>query len=152
VLRPAAALILAGLAACGPAPQARFPAAPPSPTPAPTVRLIGTLNPAVTQATIHGTVCVPGWTARIRPPAAWTTALKKRQLPAGTDPKAWEEDHVMPLGLGGAPKDPANLRPVPIARAKADDVWETRLHRQVCAGTLTLTDAQAKISAIKDDD
>lgn len=64
----------------------------------------------------------------------------------------YEEDHLMPLALGGAPRDPANLRPVPIARAKSDDVWETRLHEQVCGGTMTLHAARVKISQIKADE
>ena len=111
--------------------------------------LIGSLNPAVTQATIGKTVCVPGWTAKVRPPASYTSALKRKQLPAGAVMRDYEEDHLMPLALGGAPKDPANLQPVPIKRAKSDDVWETRLHEQVCNGSVTLHAAQVKISQIK---
>jgi hypothetical protein len=34
----------------------------------------------VKQATISGTVCVKGWTKTIRPPASYTSALKKQQL------------------------------------------------------------------------
>ena len=55
----------------------------------------------------------------------------------------------MPLALGGAPRDPANLRPVPLKRAHEDDVLETRLHRLVCAGTLTLVAAQQRMSQVK---
>jgi len=40
----------------------------------------GALNPSVTQANIHSTICVPGYTKTIRPPASYTTALKIRQL------------------------------------------------------------------------
>ena len=40
----------------------------------------GATNPAVTQATIHQTICVSGWTAKIRPPSSYTTALKVQQL------------------------------------------------------------------------
>jgi len=111
--------------------------------------LIGALNPAVTQATVKATVCRPGWTATIRPPASYTNTLKRRQLPKGADLKAYEEDHLIPLALGGAPRDPANLRPIPLDRAKRDDVVETRLHRQLCAGTITLAQAQLAISQVK---
>jgi hypothetical protein len=111
--------------------------------------LIGRLNPAVTQATIHSTICVRGWTATVRPPLSYTSKLKRRQLPAGASMRAFEEDHLIPLELGGAPRDPANLRPVPIVRAKADDRWETRLHAEVCDGSMTLAEAQAKMSEIK---
>lgn len=112
-------------------------------------RYVGTLNPAVTQQAIATTVCRTGWTATIRPSVAWTNALKRKQLPAGANPSAYEEDHRMPLELGGAPKDPANLTPILWKRARADDVWETRLHREVCSGTITLAQARAKISDVK---
>src|SRR5438876_11424157 len=32
----------------------------------------GARNPRVWQWTIHRTICVPGWTARVRPPADYT--------------------------------------------------------------------------------
>jgi hypothetical protein len=128
-------------------------------TPAPTPRaprtatanpkLIGRLNPDVTPATIHATICVSGWTATVRPPEKYTSRLKRRQLPAGALLRDYEEDHLMPLELGGAPRDVANLNPVPITRAHADDRWENRLHRAVCAGTLTLAAARRRISEIK---
>lgn len=126
-----------------------------TPVPASTIRpeisprRIGRLNPAVTPATIHQTVCVPGWTAKIRPPASYTNALKRAQLPAGADLSKYEEDHLMPLSLGGAPRDPKNLRPILWSRAKLDDVWEARLHRELCAGKVTLSLAQAQITVVK---
>ena len=40
----------------------------------------GSLNPDVTQATIGSTVCVRGWTATVRPPTSYTSALKVRQM------------------------------------------------------------------------
>ena len=36
------------------------------------------LNPAVTQDTIRDTICVMGWTRTVRPPVAYTNAIKKR--------------------------------------------------------------------------
>ena len=123
------------LAACSAPTPAGVESSPAPPAPATVVtsapaapsRLIGRRNPAVTQATIRTTVCVPGWTAKIRPPASYTNALKIRQLhAAGLDPAAYEEDHLMPLALGGAPRDPANLKPILWKRARLDDVWETR--------------------------
>ncbi len=69
------------------------------------------LNPAVTEATIAATICTPGWTATVRPSSSYTTALKRRQLPANANLADYEEDHLMPLALGGAPRDERNLRP-----------------------------------------
>ena len=128
---------------------------PPTPTPVPTAPsgATGALNQDVTQSTIHSTICVPGWTATIRPPVDVTEQLKRQQLAASgaadKDPSHYEEDHIIPLELGGAPSDPANLRPVPLAQASADDRLENSLHRAVCAGAMTLAAAQSEIEQAK---
>ena len=111
--------------------------------------LIGSLNPDVTQATISQTICKAGWAKSVRPPASYTSKLKRQQLPAGAKAKDFQEDHLMPLELGGAPRDPENLRPVPIHKAEADDVWENRLRKSVCDGSMTLAAARVKMSEIK---
>jgi hypothetical protein len=116
------------------------------------VHLVGTLNPAVTQATIRRTICVAGWTRTVRPPASYTSALERRQireLGLSGGPADYEEDHLMPLALGGAPRDPANLRPVPLKLAKQHDKWEVRLQNEVCDGDMTLAAARARMSEIK---
>jgi hypothetical protein len=43
-------------------------------------RTPGALNPEVTQATIGTTICVRGWTQTVRPPQAYTHALKRQQI------------------------------------------------------------------------
>ena len=41
----------------------------------------GLVNPAITQANIHQTICSPTWSTRsIRPPVSYTSQLKRRQL------------------------------------------------------------------------
>lgn len=126
---------------------------PRTPVPATPGGPLGALNPAVTQSTIHSTICAPGWTATIRPPADETEQLKRQQLAASgaadQDPSHYEEDHVIPLELGGAPSDPANLRPVPLSRAHLDDQLENTLHRAVCDGGMTLAAAQDQIKQVK---
>lgn len=125
-------------------------AAPDRPNPATTP---GATNPAITQANLHQNICKKGWsTTSIRPPASYTTALKREQL------KNWglagqladfEEDHLISLELGGAPRNPDNLWPEPYAGvwgAKRKDTLENRLHQLVCAGTLTLAVAQHAIA------
>lgn len=115
----------------------------------------GALNPDVTQATIGSTICVPGWTATIRPPPSITAPLKVRQIAAygytDTNPSSYELDHLVPLELGGAPGDPLNLWPEPHAAVLVDgtdvgasvkDTFENWSKRAVCAGTETLAVAQ----------
>ena len=108
----------------------------------------------VTQATISTTICVKGWTKTIRPPSSYTSALKKVQLVvwqyADTNPAHFEEDHLISLELGGAPRSKRNLWPQPWSQARRDDNGiEARLHRQVCNGTLTLRKARAQEVAYK---
>jgi hypothetical protein len=115
-------------------------------------RVPGVLDPAVTQATIHSTICVRGWTATIRPPVDYTNELKLRQMRAYGEtgaPSAYQEDHLISLELGGDPTDPGNLWPEPYPRAAEVDRIENDLNAQVCDGTLTLADAQQKESALK---
>lgn len=118
----------------------------------------GATNPSVTQATIGSTICVSGWAATVRPPSSYTTSLKGTQITeygyADTNLADYEEDHLVPLELGGAPKDPANLWPEPYAVTLADgtpvgarvkDQLENRLRSLVCAGSMTLARAQQLI-------
>jgi hypothetical protein len=118
----------------------------------------GALNPAVTQATIGSTICVSGWTDTIRPVVDYTNALKIQQIMeygySDTSTLSYEEDHLISLELGGAPNDPANLWPEPRTASLPDgrpsgssikDGFETRLKTEVCAGTLSLAQAQAEI-------
>ncbi|MFC3573589.1 hypothetical protein ACFOZ0_09965 [Streptomyces yaanensis] len=112
----------------------------------------GALNPDVTQDTIDSTICVSGWTATVRPSSSYTTALKKKQIVeygyTDTSTSDYEEDHFVPLELGGAPKSPLNLWPEPHYgdETSADkDTVENKLKKAVCAGDVSLEDAQNAI-------
>jgi hypothetical protein len=116
----------------------------------------GAMNPDVTQATIGATICVPGWTSTVRPPASYTGALKARQIGEygyrDTDAAHYEEDHLIPLELGGATRDPRNLWPEPRyeagGRTAGDkDTVENALKRSVCAGAMTLATARDIMAA-----
>jgi hypothetical protein len=119
------------------------------------VRTPGALNPEVTPATIRTTINVRGWTQTARPPQAYTHALKRQQIRefgyADRHLGAYEEDHLVPLGLGGAPYDPRNLWPEPRAtvdgwNADVKDELEAVLARQVCSGRVPLAEAQEAIA------
>jgi hypothetical protein len=118
----------------------------------------GALNPAVTQQTIGSTICVSGWTATIRPSESFTDSLKVKQITqygySNTSTSAYEEDHLISLELGGAPADARNLWPESYTIALSDgrptgahtkDAFETKLKDEVCAGSVTLAQAQADI-------
>ena len=112
----------------------------------------GLANPEVTTENLDETICVPGYTKTIRPPVSYTNKLKRKQIVEygyeDTDLKAYEEDHCIPLTLGGHPKDPHNLWPEPYARewgARKKDRLELRLNRLVCRGEVPLEQAQHEI-------
>ena len=61
------------------------------------------------------------------------------------DPRDFEEDHAIALSLAGAPDDPANMWPQPRFgkwNAAMKDALEATLHRRVCDGRMSLTEAQ----------
>ncbi len=114
----------------------------------------GAINTAITQANIKQNICNPNWSTKSeRPTSSYTTALKIKQLKAlgWTDQKTgdYEEDHLISLELGGNPTDPNNLWPEKYAEpqgAHDKDKIENLLHSRVCAGTITLKEAQNEIS------
>jgi hypothetical protein len=117
----------------------------------------GAFNPAVTQATINTTICVVGWTNTIRPPSSYTTQMKNEQKPeygeANVSNASLEEDHLVPLELGGNPHDPTNLWPEPRDSispgqgAETKDQEESSLKEKVCSGQMTLDAARQKMLA-----
>ena len=115
----------------------------------------GAVNPAVTQKTIGETICIPGWTRIVRPAVGYTEELKRQQMAAfGYHDRRlshYEEDHLIPLGLGGAPSDPRNLWPEPRTPpdgwgADRKDELEFVLNQLVCSGGLPLPEAQRAIA------
>ncbi|MFJ3302121.1 hypothetical protein ACIPSA_03160 [Streptomyces sp. NPDC086549] len=112
----------------------------------------GAFNSDVTQDTIDSTICVSGWTATVRPSSSYTTALKKKQIVeygyTDTSTSDYEEDHFVPLELGGSPKSELNLWPEPEYGTKTaanKDTVENKLKKAVCAGSVSLEDAQDAI-------
>ena len=113
----------------------------------------GAYNPDVTQSTIGSTICVSGWTSTVRPPTSYTNPLKVQQIAqygyADTSTADYEEDHLVPLELGGAPRDPRNLWPEPRygnETAGNKDTVENRLKTAVCAHKVTLAAARSAIA------
>ncbi|MFC8512137.1 hypothetical protein [Streptomyces sp. NPDC057257] len=114
----------------------------------------GAYNPDVTQSTIGSTICVSGWTATVRPSTSYTNALKVEQIAEygydDTSTSDYEEDHLVPLELGGAPKSEQNLWPEPRygdETATSKDSVENKLKKAVCNGTVSLSDARSAIAS-----
>jgi hypothetical protein len=56
---------------------------------------------------------------------------------------------LIPVSLGGSPRDVRNLWPEDRARATTEDRLEARLKGLVCTGALALTAAQSAIKKAK---
>ena len=113
----------------------------------------GAIDTGITQSNIQTTVCVRGYTKTVRPPVYYTNTLKKKQMAAygyaDTNPAHYEEDHLIPLSIGGNPSDSANLWPQPRLsewNAEKKDILEFKLYKLVCEGAVTLDDARHQIS------
>lgn len=109
----------------------------------------GALNPAVTQADIDRTICSAGWTATVRPPESYTEPLKLQQKAAYGEAgpvSSYEEDHLVPLELGGSPTSPRNLWPEPGASPNPKDRVEDAANHAVCQGTMSLAAARQAIA------
>lgn len=123
-------------------------------------RTPGAINAAARQDNLDTTVCLSGWAKSVRPPSAYTSALKLAQILeygyADRTPSHYQEDHLVPLELGGAPRDPRNLWPQPnevtlgdgtAVGSKEKDDLEDVLHARVCDGSMTLADAQRAMAS-----
>jgi hypothetical protein len=124
-------------------------------------------NPAVTQDNLQDTICNTQYSAKgsfsqtVRPAVSYTNRIKTQlflsrtaatikahtkilgRAPTMSD---YELDHWVPIGAGGDPKDPKNLKLQLWAGpsgAKAKDVIETKVHTRLCNGTLKLSDSMA---------
>jgi hypothetical protein len=120
-------------------------------------RTPGATNPDITQENIRETICNPRWSAKsIGPEASYTNRLKIEQIGeygySDSRLRDYQEDHFIPLELGGNPTDPRNLWPepfeasIPDGGAHAKDKVENYLHAEVCSGSLTLEQAQGEIA------
>lgn len=90
------------------------------------------------------TICRYGYSRSVRPPEGYTESLKLRQMRAyGFAGRAagYEEDHLVALSIGGAPRDPANLWPEPRGgedNAGQKDGVETWAARTACGHRMSL--------------
>jgi hypothetical protein len=112
----------------------------------------GAINGNVTQDNIENTICVPGFAKKIRPPTSYTTPLEIKLMKSygfTGDRKDYELDHLISLQLGGSPKDVKNLWPEPYFtkfNAHIKDKFENYLHKQICNGSMSLSEAQTQIA------
>jgi hypothetical protein len=107
------------------------------------------LNPDVRQDNLDTTTCLRGWTRTVRPPVSYTGEIKRRMMAEiGVPPEGELDvilDHRIPIVLGGSPDDPRNFILQPADESKDKDRVEVCLARTVCAGHISLDQAQRAI-------
>jgi len=110
----------------------------------------GAVDPQITQENVADTICRPGYTKTVRPPVSYTGRIKRQRMDEYHLPGVlsdYELDHIVPLELGGCPDCLTNLwmEPWPSPGAHEKDRVEDALHREVCRGQISLTEAQRQI-------
>jgi len=110
------------------------------------------LDTRVTQQSLAQTICKPGYADAVAPSLDEIMAHKNQLLAArGIDPdkgSGYALDRHVPIVLGGAPDAPENFDLLPWAGRAGErrkELLAIRLKRCVCAGRMTLADAQAAI-------
>lgn len=90
-------------------------------------------------------VCVRGYAHTVRNvPESLKRAVYRRDHATKVAGKCCEIDHIISLELGGS-NAIGNLHAEPYPEAYTKDSVENYLHREVCAGRMTLTAAQNSI-------
>ena len=110
----------------------------------------GATDPTVTQENYLLLMCFPGHADRVRPPASYLEELKAIQIRwyrISMSPTDLELNYVVPLELGGAPRDPRNIWPAPKTNPYKDTVAATlnMLLRRACNAEITLAEAQTRV-------
>lgn len=108
------------------------------------------LNPGVTAETIGGTICTAGYTEHLRPDADYVSDIKiKLGRKVGISPdvaRAMVLDHIIPLSLGGHPRDESNLQLQDATESRLKNNVEKWLHDLVCSRLASLDKARAAIA------
>ena len=107
----------------------------------------GAVDDVVTQDNIGSTICVSGYTTKVRPPSSGTDKVKRDLYTAYSiqDGTTSELDHLVSLELGGS-NDPRNLWIEPGKLPNPKDTIENALHKAVCDHKVTLAAAQQAIA------
>lgn len=107
-----------------------------------------TLTPGATRTVTHHELCTPGSAGKARAVSSATKHQVFVRYHVAPTPGAYEVDHLISLELGGS-NDITNLWPQPYHgrwNAHQKDALENRLHALVCAGTVSLDEAQRAIA------
>jgi hypothetical protein len=110
-------------------------------------------NAQVTQGTIAQTICLAGYMKAVRPPPDFTNSVKQTLLKRAGYPESevykYRLDYIVPVVLGGHPRKLDNfelIRRDGANNTKRKNGIEAKLQCLVCAGEVSLADAQREAS------
>lgn len=107
------------------------------------------LTPGAIITDDRATICTPGYATSVRPRGSEWRSLKatvrERYQNAGIA-TGTVGDHLVPLAIGGAPRDVRNIWLQPYEDAHAKDRVEMELWLLVCDGRMDVTAAQQRIA------
>jgi len=104
------------------------------------------LTPGLARSLGKQQICTTKWGLDHR----FVTQKMKKQIclaygiKSGCPGPEWALDHLIPRELGGA-DDIKNIWPQHIVEARQKDKIENELHREFCAGSITLEQAQQRV-------
>jgi hypothetical protein len=111
------------------------------------------LDERVTQDSVADTICKPGYADTVSPPMEKLLERKNQLLTArgidSEDGPGYALDRRVPVVLGGSPDAPGNLDLLPWGGHRGErrkELLTAKLKRCVCAGKMSLSDAQAAIA------
>lgn len=113
----------------------------------------GVIDPTITQHNIQQTICSQGYVQTVTPSSYFSNKMKKAQIReygySDNDLSHYQEDHLIPVDIGGAPFDPKNLWPQSrrgLWSADKKDRLELKLYKLVCSEAVPLDEARKAIA------
>jgi len=102
------------------------------------------LTPGTALAVGTAQICRHGYarSARHRYDATYRRLVASVRRAYGVKGRGYRIDHLVPIELGGAPFDRANLWPQPIDESHVKDRIENAARSEVCSGRASLVDEQ----------
>jgi hypothetical protein len=101
------------------------------------------LTPGDILSHVKAKICHPGYASGVRDVSIQEKKEVFSRYKTEYVPDKYEVDHLVPLCAGGS-NNITNLWPQPLVEAKIKDEMEWKVCHAVCAGKMTLEDAQAQ--------
>lgn len=108
---------------------------------------LGVVDRSIKNDNIMETICKPGYEVPL-PSAKYLDKIRMRLVARGNGGGDLDDalDYIIPLELGGAPRNIRNFQLQEKVAFRVKNAEEAVLHDEVCAGHISLSSAQLSIS------